>query len=154
MQKQSWSWCWNSINVLFLRALMDFLLILLHFQTNPNTTTTNWNDISVSLNFLFLCYLSKFGRGQIIMGTKTGGVSFSISISNLLPFGLIFCFVITQRFTLVCGLNYTYQKHLSSLRLDRIQRHLDSINKPPLLTIQVIIIIVFNSLFPILICLC
>ncbi|KGN66730.1 uncharacterized protein LOC101208882 [Cucumis sativus] len=70
------------------------------------------------------------------MGTKTGGVSFSISISNLLPFGLIFCFVITQRFTLVCGLNYTYQKHLSSLRLDRIQRHLDSINKPPLLTIQ------------------
>ncbi|KAL1552101.1 hypothetical protein AAHA92_12943 [Salvia divinorum] len=35
------------------------------------------------------------------------------------------------------SLNYTkYSQRVSSLRLERIQRHLDSINKPPLLTIQ------------------
>ncbi|MED6131160.1 hypothetical protein PIB30_007128 [Stylosanthes scabra] len=33
-------------------------------------------------------------------------------------------------------LNYTSYREVSSLRMERIQRHLDKINKPPLLTIQ------------------
>ncbi|KAL1313202.1 hypothetical protein HN51_039786 [Arachis hypogaea] len=33
-------------------------------------------------------------------------------------------------------LNYTIYREVSSLRLERIQRHLDKINKPPILTIQ------------------
>ncbi|XP_038878456.1 uncharacterized protein LOC120070684 isoform X2 [Benincasa hispida] len=78
------------------------------------------------------------------MGIKRGvSISISISISNsssplhVLHFALLFSLLVLllQRFTLVCGLNYTY-KQVSSLRLERIQRHLDSINKPPLLTIQ------------------
>lgn len=36
------------------------------------------------------------------------------------------------------SLNYTKYKQVSSLRLARIQRHLDKINKPPVFTIQVI----------------
>lgn len=34
--------------------------------------------------------------------------------------------------------NYTRYRKVSSLRLQRIQRHLDNINKPPVLTIEVI----------------
>ncbi|XP_022151674.1 uncharacterized protein LOC111019590 [Momordica charantia] len=52
-----------------------------------------------------------------------------------LALALALVLVVFERFSLVFGLNYTY-KQVSSLRLDRIQRHLDNINKPPLLTIQ------------------
>ncbi|KAJ7973574.1 Protein of Unknown Function (DUF239) [Quillaja saponaria] len=39
--------------------------------------------------------------------------------------------------TTASDLNYTkYNKQVSSLRLERIQRHLDKINKPPVLTIE------------------
>lgn len=36
-------------------------------------------------------------------------------------------------------LNYTKYRQVGSLRLARIQKHLDAINKPPVLTIQVLI---------------
>ncbi|KAG7023902.1 hypothetical protein SDJN02_14929 [Cucurbita argyrosperma subsp. argyrosperma] len=58
-------------------------------------------------------------------------------MDHLLPFALFLSLflLLIQRFPLVCGLNFS-SKQVSSLRLDRIQRHLDTINKPPLLTIQ------------------
>ncbi|XP_038698957.1 uncharacterized protein LOC119996409 isoform X2 [Tripterygium wilfordii] len=44
---------------------------------------------------------------------------------------------LVQRFSVVSGLNYTkYRQQVSSLRLDRIQRHLNNINKPPVFTIK------------------
>lgn len=42
-------------------------------------------------------------------------------------------------------LNYTKYRQVGSLRLARIQKHLDTINKPPVLTIEVIIL--FKSQF-------
>ncbi|KAL7148385.1 hypothetical protein ABFS83_06G174900 [Erythranthe nasuta] len=54
----------------------------------------------------------------------------------LLMFLVVLC---EERCTAVStSLNYTkmYSRQVSSLRLDRIHRHLDKINKPPLLTIQ------------------
>ncbi|KAL9284998.1 hypothetical protein ACSQ67_024642 [Phaseolus vulgaris] len=38
-------------------------------------------------------------------------------------------------------LNYTRHRQTSTLRLERISRHLDKINKPPVLTIEVLIIL-------------
>ncbi|KAL5837646.1 hypothetical protein ACOSQ3_014815 [Xanthoceras sorbifolium] len=48
----------------------------------------------------------------------------------------LLAFFFFQRFGLVSGLNYTNYRQVSSLRLERIQRHLDKINKPPVITIQ------------------
>ncbi|XP_023530832.1 uncharacterized protein LOC111793262 [Cucurbita pepo subsp. pepo] len=59
---------------------------------------------------------------------RTRGVSVAMALFCVL-------LVVLQSFSLVCGLTYSYQ-HVSSLRFYRIQNHLDSINKPPLLTIQ------------------
>ncbi|KAF4376295.1 hypothetical protein F8388_026095 [Cannabis sativa] len=47
---------------------------------------------------------------------------------------LLFLFFV-QTFSLVSALNYTTKQQVSSLRLDRIRRHLDKINKPPVITI-------------------
>jgi hypothetical protein len=40
----------------------------------------------------------------------------------------------------VSGLNYTKYRPVSSLRLERIQRHLHNINKPAVLTIEVLLL--------------
>ncbi|KAL7109522.1 hypothetical protein ACP275_06G180500 [Erythranthe tilingii] len=59
-----------------------------------------------------------------------------VNMGNLL---MIFLVVLCGRCTAVStSLNYTkmYSRQVSSLRLDRIHRHLDKINKPPLFTIQ------------------
>lgn len=61
-----------------------------------------------------------------------------------LLFAIIFSSIFFQRFGAVSGLlNYTHHNHrqVSSLRLDRIKRHLDKINKPSVITIQVSIYI-------------
>lgn len=52
----------------------------------------------------------------------------------LLPFLLAFFFL--QSSAISTSLNCTKYTQVSSLRLDRIQRHLDNINKPPVLSIQ------------------
>ncbi|KAL7228181.1 hypothetical protein ACSBR2_006991 [Camellia fascicularis] len=55
----------------------------------------------------------------------------------LLPFFI--SALISERFVVavaVSGLNYTKFRQVGSLRLARIQRHLDKINKPPVLTIE------------------
>ncbi|GAB4855803.1 hypothetical protein Ancab_024448 [Ancistrocladus abbreviatus] len=70
-----------------------------------------------------------------IVGSRKGSFCCSSSPS-LFTLLLAFLFVFSShRFTLVFGLNYTKYRHYSSLRLARIQRHLDKINKPPVLTI-------------------
>ncbi|KAL8051872.1 hypothetical protein ABFX02_06G176800 [Erythranthe guttata] len=60
-----------------------------------------------------------------------------VNMGNLL---LMFVVVLCERCTAgSTSLNYTkmlYSRQVSSLRLDRIHRHLDKINKPPLFTIQ------------------
>ncbi|XP_047966289.1 uncharacterized protein LOC125210750 [Salvia hispanica] len=57
-----------------------------------------------------------------------------------IPSSSSFLLVVFAFLSLQCeatSLNYTkFSQKVSSLRLERIQRHLDSINKPPLLTIQ------------------
>jgi len=40
--------------------------------------------------------------------------------------------------------NYTKYRQISSLRLERINKHLDKINKPPVLTIEVMLFIAIN----------
>ncbi|KAL9269140.1 neprosin-like protein [Drosera capensis] len=60
--------------------------------------------------------------------------SSSSSVVVSLVMGLLIVFS-SQRYVLVCALNYTKYRQVSSLRLARIQRHLDKINKPPVLTI-------------------
>ncbi|GAB2229119.1 hypothetical protein Droror1_Dr00023254 [Drosera rotundifolia] len=70
------------------------------------------------------------------MGWKWSQCSSSSTSSVVvsLVMGLLIVFS-SQRFVLVCALNYTKYRQVSSLRLARIQRHLDKINKPPVLTI-------------------
>ncbi|MBA0858831.1 hypothetical protein Goshw_000875, partial [Gossypium schwendimanii] len=49
----------------------------------------------------------------------------------------LLCCLVAGEFDHVSGLNYTkYIKQASRLRLERIQKHLEKINKPPLITIQ------------------
>ncbi|MFQ6634992.1 hypothetical protein Gotur_010970 [Gossypium turneri] len=49
----------------------------------------------------------------------------------------LLCCLVVGEFDHVSGLNYTkYIKQASRLRLERIQKHLEKINKPPLITIQ------------------
>lgn len=50
---------------------------------------------------------------------------------------LFLAFFFAQNFVLVSSLNYTKYRQVSSLRLARIQKHLNKINKPPVMTIEV-----------------
>ncbi|GAB4835453.1 hypothetical protein Ancab_000361 [Ancistrocladus abbreviatus] len=59
--------------------------------------------------------------------------SSSCSLFSLL-LAILFVFS-SQRFSLVFALNYTKYRQVSSIRLARIQRHLDKNNKAPILTI-------------------
>lgn len=76
-----------------------------------------------------------------IVGRKRAG--FSADLPALLLLLPIFFAVFFGRFPVVSGhgdgLNYTKYRPVSSLRLERINRHLDKINKPAVLTIQVYI---------------
>lgn len=50
---------------------------------------------------------------------------------------LLLALLLVQRFSaVVSALNYTSYRQVSSMRLERIQRHLDKINKPPVMTIE------------------
>ncbi|XP_057475392.1 uncharacterized protein LOC130763491 [Actinidia eriantha] len=57
-------------------------------------------------------------------------------LSSLLLLNFFFFAIFSGRFIRVSALNYTKYRQVGSLRLARIQRHLDKINKPPVLTIQ------------------
>ncbi|XP_007030312.2 PREDICTED: uncharacterized protein LOC18600019 [Theobroma cacao] len=65
-------------------------------------------------------------------------------VSSLLPHHhlplllllLLLSFLFVAKFTLVSGLNYTKYRQVSSLRLERIQKHLAKINKPAVMTIE------------------
>ncbi|GMI84505.1 hypothetical protein like AT5G18460 [Hibiscus trionum] len=61
------------------------------------------------------------------------GVSSHFHLHLLL---LLFSLFFVAKFDLVSGLNYTkYSRKVSSLRLERIQKHLEKINKPAVITI-------------------
>ncbi|XWS58443.1 hypothetical protein CRYUN_Cryun08bG0034100 [Craigia yunnanensis] len=49
---------------------------------------------------------------------------------------LLLFFLFVAKFGFVSGLNYTKYKQVSSLRLERIQKHLEKINKPALMSIE------------------
>ncbi|GMY20352.1 hypothetical protein FCV25MIE_15591 [Fagus crenata] len=66
-----------------------------------------------------------------IVGRKKGFLGLPVLL--LLP---IFFVVFLGRVPIVWGLNYTTYRQVSSLRLERIQRHLDQINKPAVMTIE------------------
>jgi hypothetical protein len=56
-----------------------------------------------------------------------------------LVLALLFTLLLQTIIRVECNnLNYTKYRKVSSLRLERIQRHLDKINKPPVFTIEVI----------------
>ncbi|XP_058738703.1 protein neprosin-like [Vicia villosa] len=65
-------------------------------------------------------------------------ISSSTTHLLLLLLALLFTFHHLQTIIRVecSNLNYTKYRQVSSLRLERIQRHLDKINKPPVLTIE------------------
>lgn len=70
----------------------------------------------------------------IVLGRKKSLISYSSS-----NFYLIFIVVFVLffgRFRGVLGLNYTKYRQVSSLRYERIQKHIDRINKPSVYTIQ------------------
>ncbi|KAL8130656.1 hypothetical protein V2J09_019811 [Rumex salicifolius] len=61
--------------------------------------------------------------------------SSSSSLVSLSLLSLLFCLLQSLSTSHVAALNYTKHKHVSSLRLQRIQRHLSLINKHPILTV-------------------
>lgn len=67
--------------------------------------------------------------GSVLRNNKRGFQALFV------PLFLAFFFV--QNFVLVSSLNYTKYRQVSSLRLERIQKHLQKINKPPVMTIEV-----------------
>ncbi|KAF3452382.1 hypothetical protein FNV43_RR02815 [Rhamnella rubrinervis] len=58
------------------------------------------------------------------------------SLLHLLVVANSFLFTVVSQSEVVSGLNYRAHRQVSSLRLERIQRHLDKINKPAVMTIQ------------------
>lgn len=71
-----------------------------------------------------------------IVGRKRG------FLALLLPI----CFaILLGRFPMVLGLNYREYRQVSSLRLERIKTHLDQINKPAVMTIEVCVSFLCNS---------
>ncbi|EYU39771.1 hypothetical protein MIMGU_mgv1a0255902mg, partial [Erythranthe guttata] len=76
---------------------------------------------------------------RVMARTKKRGL-FPFTTVSVVPLVVVFVVVIlSNRCTAaIDSLNYTkmYNRQVSSLRLDRIHRHLDKINKPPLFTIQ------------------
>lgn len=62
---------------------------------------------------------------------------FQLGIFNIVSVTIFFSFFFFLFPSKVSSLNYRDYRRVSSLRLERIQRHLDKINKPPVLTIEV-----------------
>ena len=64
----------------------------------------------------------------------------------LLPLFLAFFFLIflERSVVVVSGLDYSKHRQVNSLRLKRIQKHLDKINKPAVRTIEVYMYLVFH----------
>lgn len=75
----------------------------------------------------------------IFVGRRKKGLNSSSSSSSStfhFLFLVLYLVLNLERFSVVLGLNYTKYRQVSSLRLARIQRHIDKINKPSVLTIQ------------------
>lgn len=60
----------------------------------------------------------------------------SNNITQVLLILILLSLFLNQEFISVSALNYTKYRQVSSLRLERIQKHLNNINKPPVFTIQ------------------
>ncbi|XP_062178268.1 protein neprosin [Alnus glutinosa] len=73
-------------------------------------------------------------RDMGVVGRKRAG--FSALPALLLLLLPIFFAIFLGSSPVVSGLNYTEYRQVSSLRLERIKRHLDKINKPAVLTIE------------------
>lgn len=88
----------------------------------------------------FLILVLKREMGTLGMKRSKFSCSSSLNHHHLLLLLLGFLFSLLQTVAVESTtLNFTRYRQVSSLRLQRIQRHLDKINKPPVLTIQVII---------------
>ncbi|XP_057801903.1 uncharacterized protein LOC131017184 [Salvia miltiorrhiza] len=73
-------------------------------------------------------------RKKGFFSSSQSSPSHLVVFPSLLP--LFLALLSLESCAAISSLNYTKHTQVSSLRLERIQRHLDSINKPPLLTIQ------------------
>lgn len=69
------------------------------------------------------------------MGTRRRKRCFS-SLLPLLQLAFLYIVIFSESFTAVSALNYTKYRQVGSLRLERIKRHLEKINKPPVMTIE------------------
>ncbi|KAH9623632.1 hypothetical protein KSS87_020520 [Heliosperma pusillum] len=72
----------------------------------------------------------------ILVSKKKDLVSYSFSCFNFLLVLLLLVTLFLEGITLVSGLNYTKYRKVSKLRLNRIQNHVDQINKPHVFSIQ------------------
>lgn len=95
-------------------------------------------------------------------GTRKGvGFKYPLNITDLLdhrrlvPLTILLIIInvlLCKTSLATSSLNYTkYRQVISSLRLARIQRHLDKINKPPVFTIQVLF---FLYIYHVCVCVC
>lgn len=92
------------------------------------------------------CAICKLALNEMgLLGRQTG---FLLLSNCLLLILLIFHFTIFLDQTCLttveassATLNYTNYRQVSTLRLKRIHRHLDKINRPPVITIQVYMLI-------------
>ncbi|XP_074321013.1 protein neprosin [Silene latifolia] len=74
----------------------------------------------------------------IVVCKKKNIVSYCFSSFHSVLVLLLLVSLFLEGFTVVCGLNYTKYRNrkVSKLRLDRIQNHVDQINKPHVFSIQ------------------
>ncbi|XAR65814.1 hypothetical protein NMG60_11011764 [Bertholletia excelsa] len=73
-------------------------------------------------------------NAMLFLKWKRGSSASAVNLPLLLP--LFILALVSERYMLVSGLNYTKYRQVGSLRLARIQKHLNKINKPPVLTIE------------------
>jgi hypothetical protein len=132
------------------KGLWKNILINSFHQLYPliiNTITTETSHFPTSFHFLVLC--SCF---SMVMHMRK--IRFLCSTLHL-PLLIFFMAILLQRSSIVAEssiLNYTKYRQISSLRLERINNHLDKINKPPVLTIEVVLFNVINVIYCMFVC--
>lgn len=108
-----------------------------------SSSSLNIIRICPPFSFLFLHFL---GHWMWYIQEKKDRSMVASKRSLLLIFSVTISLFLNQKVTHVSAFNNTKPyRQVSSLRLERIQKHLNKINKPPVFTIQVIYIYVHFS---------
>jgi hypothetical protein len=150
MQSQQWwSWCWETSKGSLKNILINSSHQLYPLIINTITTETYIETSHFPTSFHFLVLCSCF---SMVMHMRK--IRFLCSTLHL-PLLIFFMAILLQRSSIVAEssiLNYTKYRQISSLRLERINNHLDKINKPPVLTIEVMLFNVINVLYCMFVC--